>query len=182
MFFNRLLALSADLLKELEQMKSKISKDLLLQLIQELYFQTSWELIKELTEKENIDPNILFRQQLAISERTGVQGANSLKPFQFTGSPIEQIMKQFAFAAMNMGIRPIIDFKNDSEAEITFKKNCGHGLKIRQYKLPFKCSDWCSVHFNAEINALNPEFGIKLIEGLPEKKSSCKFLIFKKKA
>ncbi|MHA1268462.1 MAG: hypothetical protein ACTSPY_01625 [Candidatus Helarchaeota archaeon] len=166
--------------QELREISKKIPPKLFLELIRELYFQTSWELIKELIENENIDPKILFNTQLKISKKTGIQGANALKPFTFQGNPMEKLVKQFLFAAFNMGVKTKFIFKNETEAEIIFKKNCGHGLKIKQYNLPFKCSDWCEIHFNAEINELNQNFAIKLIEGLPQNKSYCKFLIYKK--
>jgi hypothetical protein len=165
---------------ELNEIREKIPTELLLKLIQELYFQTSWEWMKELIENENIDPEILFKHQLSISKRTGIQGANSLKPFNFTGNDLEQLVKKFIFAALNMGVNSEYEFKDNDECEITFKKNCGHGLKIKQYNLPYICSDWCQKHFNAEINALNSEFMIELIEGLPEGKKYCKFVIHKK--
>ncbi|TFF87436.1 MAG: hypothetical protein EU549_04725 [Promethearchaeota archaeon] len=169
-----------NILNELEKARKKIPPELFLKLIQELYFQTSWEWIRELIENENIDPEMLFKYQLHISKETGVQGANALKPFNFTGSPLEKIVKKFIFAALNMGVKSNIKFIDDNECEIIFTKNCGHGLKIKQYKLPFECSDWCETHFNAEINSLNPNYAIKLIEGLPEGKRKCKFLIYRK--
>ncbi|MBD3228407.1 MAG: hypothetical protein GF329_09480 [Candidatus Lokiarchaeota archaeon] len=168
-----------DILKELEKIREKIPLELFLKLIQELYFQTSWEWIKELIENENIDPDMLFKYQLQISRKTGIQGANSLKPFNFTGNELEKIVKQFTFAALNMGVRTKFDLINEDQCVITFMKNCGHGIKIKQYKLPFKCSEWCETHFNAEIKALNDEFSIKIIEGLPQGKRYCKFLIYK---
>ncbi|MHA1310174.1 MAG: hypothetical protein ACTSQO_04520 [Candidatus Helarchaeota archaeon] len=167
--------------KELEEVRSKIPPDLFLKLIQELYFQTSWELIKYLIEYEDIDPNIIFKHQLEICKKTGKQGANLLKIFQFSGNSLEKLVKQFAFAAYNMGIKAEIKFKSEEECELTFKKNCGHGLKIKEYNLPFKCNTWCETHFNSEIKSLNSQFAIKLIEGLPQNKKYCRFLIYKTK-
>ncbi|MHA1229847.1 MAG: hypothetical protein ACTSRP_01355 [Candidatus Helarchaeota archaeon] len=165
---------------EIKNLSANIPKDLFLNLIRELYFQTSWELIKNLIENENLDPEILFKQQLEISKKTGIQGANALKPFKFSGKPLEQVVKKFIFAAFNMGVKTEFKFLNDDECEIVFKRNCGHGVKIKQYNLPFICNKWCEVHFNAEINELNPDYEIKFVEGMPQNKSYCKFLISKK--
>ena len=166
--------------KELKEIRQKIPTKLFLELIQELYFQTSWEWVKELIEDKRINPDTIFEIQLKISRITGIQGGNSLKPFIFTGNPLERIVKQFIFAAMNMGVATKFEFESENECKIIFKKNCGHGIKIKQYNLPFTCNDWCEVHFNAEFSVLNADYGIKLIEGLPQGKKYCKFLIYKK--
>ena len=114
---------------------------------------------------------------MKIARETGIQGANSLRAFQFKGTPLEQVVKCFMFAALNMGVKTSVQFPNEKECELTFKKNCGHGLKIKEYELPFTCSEWCEEHFNAELQALNPDFTIILKEGIPQGKKYCKILI-----
>ena len=53
-------------------------------------------------------------------------------------------------------------------------------LKMKEYDLPYTCSEWCEAHFNAELQALNTNFTIKLMEGLPQGKKYCSFKIKKR--
>jgi len=166
----------SEIKKELEEMRKKIPQSLLVSIIRSLYFQTAWELPKELLDS-GIDKELVWSLQLKIAKETGVQGANSLRAFQFTGTALEMVAKAFMFAALNMGVKTTIQFPNKEACELTFKKNCGHGLKIKEYNLPFTCSEWCEEHFNAELQSLNPDFRITLKEGLPQGKKHCKFCI-----
>ncbi len=162
--------------KEIEEISKKIPQSLLISIIRSLYFQTAWELPKLLIES-GVDKQLIWDLQLKIAKETGIQGANSLRAFQFSGTPLEQVVKSFLFAASNMGVKTAVQFPNENECELTFKGNCGHGLKIKEYKLPFTCNEWCEDHFRAEIQALNPDITIKLQEGLPQGKKYCKFII-----
>ena len=166
--------------KELEQIREKIPPDLLVSIIRSLYFQTAWELPKEMLQS-GVDKNLIWKLQLEIARKTGIQGANSLRGFQFSGNDLTKLAKAFMFAALNMGVKSNLKFVNPEECELTFKKNCGHGLKIKEYNLPFTCSEWCEKHFNAELQSLNPNFIIKLKEGLPQGLKSCIFKILSKK-
>ncbi|MHA1783907.1 MAG: hypothetical protein ACTSVE_01795 [Candidatus Helarchaeota archaeon] len=170
--------MESDIKKELEEIRKKVPQSLLVSIIRSLYFQTAWELPRELI-NVGINKELVWELQLKIAKETGVQGANSLRAFQFSGSKLERIVKTFMFAALNMGVKTSIFFKNSNECELIFKKNCGHGLKMKEYQLPFTCNEWCEVHFNAEIEALDSDFEIKLIEGLPQGKKYCRFKIKK---
>ena len=145
-------------------------------IIRSLYFQTAWELPKALLES-GVTKDLVWKLQLKIAKETGIQGANSLRAFQFSGSALEKVVKAFMFAALNMGVKTTVNFPNVDESELTFKRNCGHGSKIKEYKLPFTCSEWCEEHFNAELQSLDPNFTITLKEGLPQGKKYCTFKI-----
>ncbi|NHI94645.1 MAG: hypothetical protein EAX96_19290 [Candidatus Lokiarchaeota archaeon] len=170
--------MSPEIKKELEKMRGKIPPNFLFNIVRSLYFQTAWELPKNLFEA-GVNKDLIWNLQLEIAKKTGIQGANSIKGFQFSGSELEKLVKYFMFAALNMGVNSSVIFVNPEECELIFKKNCGHGLKIKEYGLPFTCSEWCKEHFSAELHALNPHFIIKLLEGLPQGKKFCKFKIFK---
>ena len=167
-----------EILKELEKLKDKIPPELLVSTIRSLYFQTAWELCKELLEV-GIDKNLVWELQLEIARKTGIQGANSIRSFQFSGPNLLKLAKSFMFAALNMGVKSDLHLISPEKCELTFKKNCGHGLKIKEYDLPFTCSEWCEEHFNSELQSLDPNFKIKLIEGLPQGKNYCRFCITK---
>ena len=111
-----------EILKELEKLKDKIPPELLVSTIRSLYFQTAWELCKELLEV-GIDKNLVWELQLEIARKTGIQGANSIRSFQFSGPNLLKLAKSFMFAALNMGVKSDLHLISPEKCELKYRKN-----------------------------------------------------------
>ncbi len=166
-----------DFQEEFRELKKMIPPESILSVIRSLYFQTAWELPGELI-RAGVDPDLVWGLQLKIAGRTGIQGGKAVKAFALPGkNELERLVKGMMFAAFNMGQASSVRFLDEHECELTFKDNCGHGLRMKKYGLPFVCSQWCEVHFTAELNELDPRARLTFVEGLPQGKDCCRFRI-----